>query len=310
MKTSLLKTLLFLAVPAVMITACQSGKVKTNLAENIVSETKQSTPDPEEVEIKTVVENFLIAAGNYNIEVMDEMISDKANLGIAVFRDGAWKNSVITINEYFERVRHRELEPYYEPVNEYIIHVNEGQIAFVWADATLCKYGVPRTRNIDNFTLIREDGEWKFLNLSFTNNQLSEESRKFNLEIFARSYAQAWGSKRPGFVASYFAEDGLIQVNDGEPAIGRDAIAKFAEGFMTDLPDMIVRYDSLVSKSNGTEFHWTLIATNTGPGGTGNKVKVNGYEFWQLDENGFIRNSQGHFPSEEYNRQLEFGIDN
>jgi hypothetical protein len=73
---------------------------------------------------------------------------------------------------------------------------------------------------------------------------------------------------------------------------------------------MIVRYDSLVSKSNGTEFHWTLIATNTGPGGTGNKVKVNGYEFWQLDENGFIRNSQGHFPSEEYNRQLEFGIDN
>ncbi len=310
MKTRFKKTFLFIAVLAVFITACQPGKVKTNPAGNIVSETKQSSPDPEEAEIKTAVENFLIAAGNYNIEVMDEMISEKANLGIAIFRDGDWKNSVITINEYFERVRHRELEPYYETVNEYIIHVNEGQIAFVWADAIMCKYGVPRTNNIDNFTLIKEDGDWKFLNLSFTNRQLPEESRKYNSEIFARSYVQAWGSKRPDFVASYFAEDGSIRVNEGEPAIGRDAITKFAEGFMTDLPDMIVQYDSLVSKTDGTEFHWTLFATNSGPGGTGNKVKVSGYEFWQLDEKGFIKNSQGHFPTEEYNRQLEFGTDN
>ncbi|HEY9115101.1 MAG TPA: nuclear transport factor 2 family protein [Bacteroidales bacterium] len=310
MKTSLIKTLLFLAVPAVIITACQPGEVKTNLAENVETEIKQQTPDPEEAEIKALIEDLLFAAGNYNIEDLDEMVSDKANLGIAVFRDGVWKNSVVTISEYFENVRNRKLEPYYEPVNEYIIHVNEGQIAFVWADATLCKYGVPRTNNIDNFTLIKEDGEWKFLNLSFTNKQLPEESRKYNIEIFARSYAQAWGSNRPGFVASYFAEDGSIRVNEGEPAIGRDAITKFAEGFMTDLPDMIVRYDSIVSKTDGTEFHWTLIATNTGPGGTGNKIKVSGYEFWQLDENGIIRNSQGHFPSKEYNRQLKFGIDN
>ena len=310
MNNLLKNPILYLVVLAMFFTACQSNQDKTGVAEKIASETKEAIPDPEEKEIKAAVEELLFAAGNYNIEVLDDMISDKANLGIAILRDGVWKNSVVTIGEYFENVRSRKLEPYYEPVNEYIIHVNEGQIAFVWADATLYKYGIPRTRNIDNFTLIKEDGDWKFLNLSFTNNRLPEESRKFDLEIFARSYAQAWGSNRPNFVASYFAEDGAIQVNDGNPAVGRDAITEVAQGFMTDLPDMIVRYDSLVIKPKGTEFHWTLIATNSGPGGTGNKVKVSGYEFWQLDNNGLIKNSQGHFPTEEYKRQLEFGLDN
>ena len=302
--------LLFLTVFAIFIFGCQSNQDKNELSETIVSETKESTTNPEEAAIKATVEELLFAAGNYNIEALDDMISDKANFGIAILREGVWKNSVITIGEYFENVRRRKLEPYYEPVNEYIIHINEGQIAFVWADATLHKYGVPRTRNIDNFTLIKEEGEWKFINLSFTNNRLPEEKRKYDLEIFARSYAQAWGSKRPNFVASYFSEEGAIRVNDGEPAKGRAAITKVVQRFMTDLPDMIVRFDSLVPKSNGTEFRWTLMATNTGSGGTGNKVKVSGYEFWQLDDNGLIMNSQGHFPTEEYNRQLEIGIEN
>jgi len=71
---------------------------------------------------------------------------------------------------------------------------------------------------------------------------------------------------------------------------------------------MIVQFDSLVPKSNGAEFHWTLIATNTGPGGTGNKVKVSGFELWKMSENGLIKESRGYFPSEEFDRQLKFGV--
>ncbi len=59
-----------------------------------------------------------MVAGKYDLRAMDSMISDKANLGIAIVRDGVWKNSVTTINEYFESAKHRELRPYYEPVNE------------------------------------------------------------------------------------------------------------------------------------------------------------------------------------------------
>jgi hypothetical protein len=74
---------------------------------------------------------------------------------------------------------------------------------------------------------------------------------------------------------------------------------------MTDLPDMVVTYDSLINEANGAEFHWTLTATHSGPGGTGNKVKVSGYELWQMGEDGRIKSSQGHFPTEAYNRQFQ-----
>jgi len=293
------------------LNGCQEPSINNTKTENNKkTEVKAPKWTPEQEEVKATVEKFLIVAGNYDLDAMDEMISDKANLGISRFKDGAWTSRTITIDEYFEGTKNRELLPYFEPVNEYIIHVNESQLAFVWADAILHRFGIPRTRNIDNFTLIKEKGNWQFLNLSFTVNPLPEEHKKFDLELFAKSYAQAWSGKRANFVAMYFEEEGSLRVNDGEPANGRNEINEVAQGFMTDLPDMVVSFDSLVSKSNGTEFHWTLKATNSGPGGTGNKVNVSGFELWQISKNGLIEKSQGHFPSEEYNRQLQNGIDN
>ncbi|MFZ1322736.1 MAG: nuclear transport factor 2 family protein [Ignavibacteria bacterium] len=264
------------------------------------------TSDQEE--IKSIVERFLIIAGNYDLEKMKEIISEKANIGISRLNDGKWECFVITIAEYFEDCKSRKLQPYFETVSEWEIDINEGQLAFVKADAILHNFGFPISRNVDYFTFIKENGKWIFLNLSFTISQLPEEKRKFNIETFARSYSQAWSGVRPEFVAAFFEEDGSLQVNDGDPAIGREEIANIAKGFMTDLPDIIVRYDSLVTKPNGIEFHWTLIATNTGPGGTGNKVEVSGYELWEMGENNLIKKSLGSFPSEEYERQINSEI--
>lgn len=250
-----------------------------------------------------------MVAGNYDLQAMDSMISDKANLGIAIVRDGVWKNSVSTIGEYFERAKHSEPQPYFEPVNEYEILINEGQIAFVWADATLYTYGVPRTNNIDNFTLIKEDGEWKFINLSFTNTRLPEELKKFDLEVFAKSYAQVWCSQRPNFVSYFFSEDGVLQINDGSPAEGTEAITNVAKGFMEAFPDMVVSMDSLITKSDKTRFYWTLTGTNNGTNGTGNKVNISGFEEWTINDKGLIQKSNGYFDEKEYKRQLEFGTD-
>lgn len=275
--------------------------MENNLDENVQQMTS------EQKEIKSEVERFLIVAGNYDIEKMKGIISEKANIGISRFNNSEWENSVITIAEYFEDCKTRELQPYYETVSEWEIDINVGQLAFVKADAILHNFGIPITRNLDYFTLIKEDGLWKFLNLSFTRCLLPEDKKKFDIEIFARSYSQAWSGVRPEFVASFFEEDGSLQVNESEPAIGIDEISNIAKGFMTDLPDMVVRYDSLVTKPNGTEFHWTLIATNTGPGGTGNKVDVSGYELWEMGENNLIKKSLGSFPSEEYERQVNSG---
>jgi uncharacterized protein (TIGR02246 family) len=128
------------------------------------------------------------------------------------------------------------------------------------------------------------------------------------LPKFAQHYAKAWSSQNPESVAAFFAENGSLSVNDGPPAVGRAAIAEVARGFMRDLPDMVVTMDKVSRESDGTKFHWTLTGTNTGPGGTGKRVRISGYELWKIYNDGFIAESKGHFDSADYERQLKHGV--
>ena len=72
---------------------------------------------------------------------------------------------------------------------------------------------------------------------------------------------------------------------------------------------MVLLFDGLEGRGERIVFYWTLEATNSGPGGTGHKVLVSGYESWRLDEDGLIAESQEHFPTAEYERQLEVGTE-
>ena len=126
---------------------------------------------------------------------------------------------------------------------------------------------------------------------------------------FAKCYAEAWCSQNPESVAAFFAENGSLSVNDGPPAVGRAAIAEVARDFMRDFPDLVVAMDDVSRDSNGTKFHWTLTGTNTGPGGTGKRLRISGYELWKFDNDGLIAESKGHFDSAEYERQLKRGVD-
>jgi uncharacterized protein (TIGR02246 family) len=90
-----------------------------------------------------------------------------------------------------------------------------------------------------------------------------------DLKTFAKRYAEAWCSQNPESVAAFYAENGSLSVNDGPPAVGRAAIAEVARGFIHDFPDLVVTVDDVAHDSDGTKFHWTLIGTNTGSGGTG-----------------------------------------
>ena len=129
------------------------------------------------------------------------------------------------------------------------------------------------------------------------------------LRLFAERYAAAWCSQDPARVAAHYAPEGSLTINDGTPAVGRDAITAAALSFMTALPDIEVLLDDLVVRDGATEFHWTFTGTNTGPGGTGNAVRVSGFEEWTLSSDGLIADSQGHFDQAEYDRQLEHGVD-
>jgi predicted ester cyclase len=127
------------------------------------------------------------------------------------------------------------------------------------------------------------------------------------LKRVAKRYADAWCSQKPDTVAGFYSENGSLSVNDGPPAVGRAAIAEVARSFMRDLPDMIVTMNDLkIGEPSSCEatFHWTLTGTNTGPGGTGRRVRIGGYELWKIDDEGLIAESKGHFDAADYERQL------
>ena len=127
------------------------------------------------------------------------------------------------------------------------------------------------------------------------------------LREFAERYTDAWCSQDPERVAAQYAPAGSLTINDGPPSVGRAAIIEAAQSFMVAFPDMQVLMDDLRVQGERAEYHWTLVGTNTGPGGTGKKVRIRGYEEWTIGEDGLIAASLGHFDEDEYARQLDHG---
>ena len=91
--------------------------------------------------------------------------------------------------------------------------------------------------------------------------------------------------------------------------MGRSAITEVAQVFMTAFPDLRVLMDDLVVQGDGAVYPWTLIGTNTGLGGTGQRVRISGFEVWRIGVDGLIAESQGNFDSAAYEGQLELGFE-
>ena len=121
---------------------------------------------------------------------------------------------------------------------------------------------------------------------------------------FATRYTAAWCSQDASRVAAFYSVDGSLSVNGGAPATGRPAITEVAQSFMTAFPDMQVLLDEVRVQGERPEYHWTLIGTNTGPGGTGHRIRISGFESWEFGDDGLILSSLGQFDEAEYRRQL------
>ena len=124
------------------------------------------------------------------------------------------------------------------------------------------------------------------------------------LHDFAARYTAAWCSQDPAAVASFFAPNGSLTINQGSPSVGRAAIAGAARSFMTAFPDLHIAMDRLAPSGDRVQYNWTLTGTHTGPGGTGRSVRISGFEEWLLGPDLLIADSQGHFDAADYNRQL------
>jgi hypothetical protein len=288
-----------------MLVGCQFTADKQKLIEPTAPENTSLRDKEDHKDIVAFVERLLFAAGNKNVEAMKELIFDGAIVGNTAFNDSLWMTKQWGVDEIYDLYQNGQSGPYLEIVDDYEMIVTD-RMALVKADAIISRFGVPGKREINHMTLIKSKDDWKLFSIAWSVHE--QPKQKFDIDIFARGYAQVWGSQRPEFVAMFYEDDGSLQVNDGEPATGRNEITKVAQSFMSRFPDMKVSCDSLVHQSNVIEFHWTLTGTDADPTGKGHKVKVSGFELWTMSEENLIEASKGTFSSEEYNRQLQFGI--
>ena len=124
----------------------------------------------------------------------------------------------------------------------------------------------------------------------------------------AEGYTATWCSRSAEAVAAYFAEDAKSIINDGEPSFGRATIAAAMEAFFADFPDLVLHMDDLRSGGNKAIFLWTLEGTNSGAGGTGNSVRIRGWQNWRLSDELLIVEADGGYDAAEYERQVREGI--
>ena len=132
----------------------------------------------------------------------------------------------------------------------------------------------------------------------------SDKSELDKMVEFGQKYTDAWNSKVPEKMASFYAEDGTLTVNNGTPAVGRKQLAETAKSYMDAFPDLELTMDSLTKGNETYRYYWTFKGTNSGPNGTGNKVDFSGFEEWTMNDQGLVQKSIGTYDAEEYKKQL------
>ena len=128
------------------------------------------------------------------------------------------------------------------------------------------------------------------------------------LRDFAERYTAAWKSRNAASVAAFYAQNGSLSVNAGASANGRPAITEIVQGYMTGFPDLDLQMDGILIQGNRAVYRWIFLGTNTGPGGTGQRVRFSGFEVWLIGADGLIAESRGRYDSAAYQRQLERGF--
>ena len=121
-----------------------------------------------------------------------------------------------------------------------------------------------------------------------------------SLQDLAKRYTAAWSSQNPVSVAAFFSPNGSLSVNDATPAVGRAAIARVAQSFMTAFPDLQLTMDGLTTDGENSIYRWTLEGTY---GATGKRVRISGHEEWFIGVDGLVFRSLGHFDADDYARQ-------
>ena len=116
----------------------------------------------------------------------------------------------------------------------------------------------------------------------------------------AAAYIAAWNSGSADSVASFYAQDGSIIINRGEPWAGRKRVAEMAAGFFADVPELKLTCDEVRCAGDHVAYFWTFTGTHVR---TKNPLRIVGWEEWDLNADLLVA-SRGWFDAVDYERQV------
>jgi uncharacterized protein (TIGR02246 family) len=123
-----------------------------------------------------------------------------------------------------------------------------------------------------------------------------------DLAKLADGYTAAWNTGSADAVAGFYAEDGQITINRGDPWLGRTGVRDMAAGFFADVPDLVLSCDGIRAAGTHVLYLWTFTGHDAG---TNNPLEIHGWEEWTLDVDGKVQSSLGWYDAEDYARQVE-----
>jgi hypothetical protein len=129
----------------------------------------------DESAVKAVVEHFLTALGNDELDIVSAMMLPNANIAFFPKSDGKSIVTSISADQYIFQHEGKQNRKFQEPVNQYTVNISQGKLAFVRADCTIFYKGIPSHHTNDFFVLMKDNAVWKILSGSFTTQPLEKE---------------------------------------------------------------------------------------------------------------------------------------
>jgi len=123
----------------------------------------------DEKSVQTFVEDFLLRLGNHNLDTLDADFTPKALIVVSRQRDGQWVNTSQTAEDWLAGLK-KNPNPttFREPIENVKVTVDGGQLAYLRADFQVVREGKTVSSGVDQFTLVRDNGRWKFVTIAYT----------------------------------------------------------------------------------------------------------------------------------------------
>jgi steroid delta-isomerase-like uncharacterized protein len=140
-----------------------------------------------------------------------------------------------------------------------------------------------------------------------------EEQNKADLKKLAEKLQKAWDNQDMNALVQLYAEDAtMIMPGEPEPIQGREAIEKNQAAFLRAMPDMTLKFTTILISGNHIVFEGVAQGTFTGPLAspegdippTGKSAKVKLVFIAKVNTDGLIEEDRTYYDTTDFMRQL------